>query len=134
MAAVGDYESVLPFQAVGVDPYFLGEDASDVELLLRRLSREYAVVFLVESCFEDHRNLIDDLNDEFSVSIIPIQSNRGPGCGGGEHPKQRGAGRGHGYFFRGVLKAPWRILKDLSQEEDVGTPGTGCCAPDGGDR
>ena len=77
MAAVGDYESVLPFQAVGVDPYFLGEDASDVELLLRRLSREYAVVFLVESCFEDHRNLIDDLNDEFSVSLIPIPSQTG---------------------------------------------------------
>ncbi len=77
MAAVGDYESVLPFQAVGVDPYFLEGDALEVPSLLRRLAGEYAVVFLVESCFETHRVLIDELNDGFPVSIIPIPSQTG---------------------------------------------------------
>jgi V/A-type H+-transporting ATPase subunit F len=77
MAAVGDYESILPFQAVGIDPFVAesnGEsDNQDIQTLLRRLLREkYAVVFLVDSLFKVHQGFIRELNENYPISIIPV--------------------------------------------------------------
>lgn len=77
MAAVGDYESVLPFQAVGVEPFMLDAESKDVPALFRRLAGEFAVIFVTEEWFECFRTLFDELNDEFPVSIIPIPSQKG---------------------------------------------------------
>jgi len=77
MAAVGDYESILPFQAVGIDPFVAesnGEsDNQDIQTLLRRLLREkYAVVFLVDNLFKVHQGFIRELNENYPISIIPV--------------------------------------------------------------
>jgi V/A-type H+-transporting ATPase subunit F len=77
MAAVGDYESILPFQAVGIDPFVAGQngesDDQDLQPLLRRLLREqYAVVFLVDSLFEEHQEFVRELNEDYQISIIPV--------------------------------------------------------------
>ncbi len=78
MAAVGDYESILPFQAVGIDPFVAGqqnegEDNQDLQTLLRRLLREqYAVVFLLDSLFKGHQEFIRELNEDYPISIIPV--------------------------------------------------------------
>jgi V/A-type H+-transporting ATPase subunit F len=82
MAAVGDYESILPFQAVGIDPFVAernGEsDDQDIQTLLRRLMREkYAVVFLVDSLFKGHQGFIRELNENYPISIIPVPGVRG---------------------------------------------------------
>jgi V/A-type H+-transporting ATPase subunit F len=75
MAAVGDYESILPFQAVGIDPYVAGQDdaTEDLETLLRQLLREqYAVVFLVDNLFTANQEFIRELNEGYPISILPV--------------------------------------------------------------
>lgn len=76
MAAVGSFDTVLPFQAVGVKPFPLGEESAD--LLLTRLAKEgYGVVFVEEQVYLDHSTVIDRLNLEYGTSIIPIPGIQG---------------------------------------------------------
>lgn len=78
MAAVGSYDTVLPFQAVGVKPFSLGEDPKETEKLLEGLCREdYAVVFVEEAFFIQNQEFISNLNQEYPASIIPIPGIRG---------------------------------------------------------
>ena len=77
MAAVGSYDTVLPFQAVGVAP-FPAETDEEVEATVSRLAREdYGVIFVEERQFVAQAALIDRLVQEFSTSIIPIPGIRG---------------------------------------------------------
>lgn len=77
MAALGGYDTVLPFQAVGVRPFPL-ESVDDVPALLQRLvAEDCGVLFVEERVYLSHSALIDRLNLEYSTSIIPI-----PGIGG----------------------------------------------------
>lgn len=72
MAAVGTFDTVLPFRAVGVDT-FATDGEESVETTLKRLAREgYGVVFVEESVYVSHSALIDELNLEYSTSILPI--------------------------------------------------------------
>ncbi|MFA7620659.1 MAG: V-type ATP synthase subunit F [Aminobacteriaceae bacterium] len=79
MAAVGEYETVLPFQAVGVKPYIVKQDdSSSVDTVLLELARAgYAVVFVQEAFFLSHSSRIDELNDEYDTSFIPIPGLKG---------------------------------------------------------
>ncbi|MCF4113693.1 MULTISPECIES: V-type ATP synthase subunit F [Dethiosulfovibrio] len=78
MAAVGQYDTVLPFQAVGVKPFPVGEKSDEVKKLLERLAREnYAVVFVEEALFVENQDLISELNQEYPASMIPIPGIRG---------------------------------------------------------
>ena len=79
MAAVGDYESILPFQAVGAEPFFLDEGEKDkLQELLFRFAREgYAVVFLLDTIFKERKDLVMEINENFYVSIIPIPGVKG---------------------------------------------------------
>lgn len=77
MAAVGSYDTVLPFQAVGVRPFAVSQ-AEEVVPLLERLSREgYGVVFVEERYYVDQAALVERLNREYKTSIIPIPGIRG---------------------------------------------------------
>ena len=75
MAAVGDFESVLPFQAVGVSP-FTPENGLR-ELLLGLAKEHYAVVFLVDSLYRDNQEMVEELNENYAMSIIPVPGIRG---------------------------------------------------------
>nr|WP_321503684.1 V-type ATP synthase subunit F [uncultured Dethiosulfovibrio sp.] len=78
MAAVGHYDTVLPFQAVGVRPFPVTGDLLEAKSILERLAREdYAVVFVEEALFLEHQELISELNQEHSASIIPIPGIKG---------------------------------------------------------
>lgn len=78
MAAIGHYDTVLPFQAVGVKPFPIVDDLKEAKSLLERLSREgYAVLFVEEALFLEHQEFISELNQEYSASIIPIPGIRG---------------------------------------------------------
>ena len=74
MAAIGDYEMVLPFQAVGIKPVVL--DAAkrpQFEYILEGLAREhYAVVFIQEDLFVDFTEKIEEINDAYNISVLPI--------------------------------------------------------------
>jgi len=79
MAAVGDYESILPFQAVGAEPFFLSEGEADKlrELLLKFAREGYAVVFLLDTIFQEGKDLVAEINENYAVSIIPIPGVKG---------------------------------------------------------
>jgi V/A-type H+-transporting ATPase subunit F len=79
MAALGDYESVLPFQAVGIEPHVLEEGAEGEarETLNKLVQRKYAVVFIVEEWYERMRELIEEINEKEETSIVPIPGLRG---------------------------------------------------------
>ena len=79
MAALGDYESVLPFQAVGIEPHVLEEGAESDARTARneRVQRKYAVVFIVEDWYERLRPLIEEINEKEETSIVPIPGLRG---------------------------------------------------------
>ena len=74
MAAIGDYEMVLPFQAVGIKPVVL--DAAKRPRfgeILEGLARErYAVVFIQEDLFVDFTKKIEEINDAYDTSVIPL--------------------------------------------------------------
>ncbi len=78
MAAVGQYDTVLPFQAVGVRPFPVDDEPGAARSLLERLAQEkYAVVFVEEALFIEHQALIAELNQEYLASMIPIPGIRG---------------------------------------------------------
>ena len=79
MAAVGEYETVLPFQAVGVRPFIIKDNTpSAVEETLLGLARDkYAVVFVQQSCYVASSQFIADLNSEYETSFIPIPGLKG---------------------------------------------------------
>ena len=84
MAAIGDYEMVLPFQAVGVRPVVL--DAAKRQRfgqILEDLAREnYAVVFIQEDLFIDFTKKVEEINDAYDTSVLPLPGVTGGGGAG----------------------------------------------------
>ncbi|MCL2767899.1 MAG: V-type ATP synthase subunit F [Synergistaceae bacterium] len=78
-AAIGDYEMVLPFQAVGIKPFIMPvQEYEAFPSLIDRLAIEnYAVVFVQEELFIAYKQKIEEINDNWSVSVIPIPGIRG---------------------------------------------------------
>ncbi|MDR1731183.1 MAG: V-type ATP synthase subunit F [Synergistaceae bacterium] len=74
MAAIGDYEMVLPFQAAGVKPVVLNaSNRGDFEHILEKLAREnYGVVFIQEDLFIDFTAKIEEINDAYPTSVLPL--------------------------------------------------------------
>jgi V/A-type H+-transporting ATPase subunit F len=74
MAAIGDYEMVLPFQAVGVVPVVLSaEKRGEFGHILEKLAREnYAVVFIQEDLFVDFTKEVEAVIDAYPTSVLPL--------------------------------------------------------------
>ena len=72
MAAVGSYDTVLPFQAVGVQPVPVETDEEAAEKISLLARKEYGVVFVEERFFVAQTLLIDNLVQNHSTSIIPV--------------------------------------------------------------
>ena len=74
MAAIGSYEMVLPFQAVGIKTVVLEAEGRDAfEGILEKLAREnYAVVFIQEDLFVDFSEKVEEVNDTCPTSVLPI--------------------------------------------------------------
>ncbi|MBL3538892.1 V-type ATP synthase subunit F [Aminivibrio sp.] len=79
MAAVGEYETVLPFQAVGVRPFIIKDNTPSAveETLLGLARKKYAVVFVQESCYVASSQFIAGLNNDYETSFIPIPGLKG---------------------------------------------------------
>lgn len=77
MAAVGSYDTVLPFQAVGVRPVPVAGGAETAENVRRLAQEGYGVVFVEEQFYVAQLALIDDLVQHYAASIIPIPGIRG---------------------------------------------------------
>jgi len=74
MAAIGDYEMVLPFQAVGIKPVALdAAKRAHFGEILEGLAREnYAVVFIQENLFIDFIKKVEEINDSYDTSVLPL--------------------------------------------------------------
>lgn len=74
MAAIGEYEMVLPFQAVGVKTVVLDAGKRETfEQVLEKLAREnYAVIFIQEDLFVDYTAKVEEINDRFPTSVLPL--------------------------------------------------------------
>lgn len=80
MAAIGDYEMVLPFQTVGVTPVVLSaEKRGEFGNVLNKLAKEgYAVVFIQEDLFVGFTKEVEAVIDAYPTSVLPL-----PGATGG---------------------------------------------------
>jgi V/A-type H+-transporting ATPase subunit F len=74
MAAIGDYEMVLPFQAVGIKPVVLDfEKRQRFGQILEDLARQhYAVVFIQEDLFVEFTKKVEEINDAYDTSVLPL--------------------------------------------------------------
>jgi V/A-type H+-transporting ATPase subunit F len=97
MAAMGDYDSVLPFQAIGVEAIVINaENRNTTPHIISKLAREqYSVLFMEESLFLDFAEDVDKVNETESLSIIPIP-NQGGSQGVGVASIRRSAERAVG--------------------------------------
>jgi V/A-type H+-transporting ATPase subunit F len=79
MAAMGSYDSVIPFQAIGIETMVIGdENRSSVPQLVSKFARgEYAILFMEESLFEAFKDDVDAVNESEPLSVIPIPNQAG---------------------------------------------------------
>lgn len=79
MAAIGSYDCVLPFQAIGIETVVIdAENRARVPQMLSKFSRDqYAVVFVEESIYADHMKDADEINGVEDLSVIPIPNQSG---------------------------------------------------------
>jgi len=75
IAAVGDYESVLPFQAIGLKQYAI-DDPNDEEgirrIMLDMINEKFAICLMTEDLYQRYEQLIDELTRDETLSVIPI--------------------------------------------------------------
>ncbi len=74
MAAIGNYEMTLPFQAVGVRSVVINSDnRNKFEDILEKLAGEdYAVVFIQEDLFVEFTRKVEEVNDKYNTSVLPV--------------------------------------------------------------
>ncbi len=79
MAAVGSYDSVLPFQAIGIETVVLtAENQAEAPHLISKFARDgYAIVFLEESVYAAFQADMDQINETAMTSVIPVPNQTG---------------------------------------------------------
>lgn len=79
MAAVGSYESTLPFKAIGLDVVVVDdENRASIGAILNKFAMTgYAAVFMEESVYADFRSAIDEVSESSDISIIPVPNQSG---------------------------------------------------------
>lgn len=79
MAAVGSYESILPFKAIGLDVVVVTEENIDgTPQALAKFSRSgYAALFLEEELYIKFSDAVDEINEYSDLSVIPVPNQKG---------------------------------------------------------
>ena len=75
MAAVGSYESILPFKAIGLDVVVVTEE--NRAAVPQTLSKFSAALFLEEPLYAEFRETVDEINEYSDISIIPVPNQTG---------------------------------------------------------
>ena len=76
MARLGEGDSVLAFKAGGVDAYY-ASDREQAKDILRKLAKEYAVIFITEGLAEQMDDLLKKFNQNPYPVILPVPSGNG---------------------------------------------------------
>lgn len=103
MAAVGSYDSMLPFKAIGLDVVIItDENKSSMAQILNSFARkDYAALFLEEVLFSEFQELVDEVNESSDICIIPVP-NQGGSIGEGLKSIRRNVERAVGMDIFGV--------------------------------
>jgi V/A-type H+-transporting ATPase subunit F len=79
MAAVGSYDSILPFKAIGLDVVVITEENhNSLAQIMNKFARSgYAALFLEESLFAEYQKDVDEIGESTDMSIIPVPNQSG---------------------------------------------------------
>ena len=75
-AIVGDGDSIMVFKAAGVDA-FPADDGKKARELLRKVAREYAVIFLTEELARELGDFLKRFDEEPYPVVLTIPSKNG---------------------------------------------------------
>lgn len=76
MAIVGDGDSITVFKAAGVDS-FAAEDEAKARALLRKIAKDYQIIFLVEELARPLAEFLKRFDEEPFPVILSIPSKNG---------------------------------------------------------
>ncbi|MEA4871326.1 MAG: V-type ATP synthase subunit F [Synergistaceae bacterium] len=79
MAAVGSYDSILPFKAIGLDVVEITDENRDSigEIMNRFAIKGYAALFVEEALFSKYQQAVDEVNESTDMCIIPVPDQSG---------------------------------------------------------
>ncbi len=79
MAALGSYESMLPFKAIGLDVTIINkEDYNTISQIINSIAMQnYAALFVEESVYKENIETIKEVSEFNDISIIPVPNQRG---------------------------------------------------------
>ena len=75
-AIIGYGSGIVAFKAAGVDS-FTAEDSTRAREILRKLAKEYKVIFITDDLAADLNDLIVRMNEKAYPIIVPIPSEKG---------------------------------------------------------
>ena len=112
IAAIGDWESVMGFRALGLDTYPVA-DAAEAREKIRELAKgNCAVIYLTEQLAKDLEDVISRYKDELRPAIILIPGRQGS-LGIGRNNIQRAIERAVGadilWSLKRGLRPPFRF-------------------------
>lgn len=76
IAVIGDKDSILSFKAIGVD-VFPAKNYFEAQDTLKKLARDYAVIFITEDIAENIPDVIKRYKTRPFPAVIPIPSAQG---------------------------------------------------------
>jgi len=76
MAILGEGDSVLAFKAGGVDAFYASE-REQAKDLLRKLAKEYAIIFITDKLASQMDDLLKKFNNTPYPVIVPVPSGDG---------------------------------------------------------
>ncbi len=77
IGVIGDRESVLGFQAVGLDVFPVG-DAEEAKKTLKRLAKEdFAIIYITEQFYQYMMKEVEEYTDSRLPAVIPIPGKDG---------------------------------------------------------
>ena len=76
IAVIGDKDLILAFKAIGMD-VFSADTQDAAEKLVRKLAKEYAIIFITEDLAQKIDQLLMKYKTKAYPAIIPIPSSNG---------------------------------------------------------
>lgn len=76
IAVVGDKDLILAFKAAGME-VFCARSAEEAEKTVKKLAKDYAVIFVTEDLAIQIEETVDKYRDRAYPAIIPIPSSSG---------------------------------------------------------
>lgn len=76
IAVIGDRDLILAFKAVGME-VFSANDAEAAAVLLKKLAKEYAIIFITEDLAQPLWETLEKYKEKAYPAIIPIPASYG---------------------------------------------------------